>query len=196
MTGLEKILNRINSDSEAVCSSIIGSAQKECDEILAAAKKRGEEAAAGIKAAAEAEGKKLISMAESGAAQQTSQTLLAARVDAVNETVAALSERLKALPDGEYFAAVIRLAGENAMKGSCTAKLCKKDLARLPSDFAGRLASALEKKGAVCTLSDEEANIDSGIILDYGDIVINCSFDAIIEDNIDIYKEKISKIIF
>ena len=55
---------------------------------------------------------------------------------------------------------------------------------------------ALAAKGAECTLSEKPENIASGIFLDYGNIAIDCSFESVIEEKSDIYKEKISEIIF
>ena len=82
------------------------------------------------------------------------------------------------------------------MSGKCTASLCEKDLGRMPSDFEENLKKALAAKGAECTLSEKPENIASGIFLDYGNIAIDCSFESVIEEKSDIYKEKISEIIF
>ena len=96
----------------------------------------------------------------------------------------------------EYFDTVIKIAGDNALKGECTVYPCKADMSRLPSDFESKISDVLKEKGATCVLSEEGADIPSGLILDYGNIAVNCSFEAIIEENSDYYKEKISEIIF
>ena len=135
-------------------------------------------------------------MARSAAMQSERQTILKAKVEAVSETLDKLLNALKSLPEGEYFDAVIKLASRNCMPGKCTASLNSSDLARMPSDFAGRLTDALGAAGAECTFSDTPSDIGSGVFLDYGNIGIDCSFEAIIEENSDLYKEKISRIIF
>lgn len=196
MTGLEKITAKINSDAEARCNEIIASAEKQCEAIAAEAEKKGAAIAAETEKSAKAEGESIITIAKSGAAQLSRQTLLSARVEAVNETLVKLADALKALPDDKYFATVIKLACSNAMSGKCTAYLSAADNARLPSGFESELVSSLSAKGAEVTLSKEPASVDSGIVLDYGDINIDCSFEAIIEENADSYKETISKIIF
>lgn len=196
MTGLEKIIDKINSDSKQLCSGIIANAQKKCDEITADAEKQGKELASEIESKAQADGKSIVSMAKSSAAQQSRQTLLKAKVEAVNDTLSKLGTFLSSLPPKEYFEAIIKLAAENAMKGECTASLSAADNSRLPADFALKLTAALKAKGAVCTVTDKPASIESGVFLDYGDIAVNCSFEAILEENSDIYKEKISEIIF
>ena len=45
-------------------------------------------------------------------------------------------------------------------------------------------------------VSSEPKNIDGGFILAYGDIEINCSFDALISEKIDVIKDTLNKIIF
>lgn len=196
MTGLDKILNKINGDSAAKVEAINENAEKQCAQLLAQAEENGKKLAAKIEANARKESENIISMARSGAEQIEKRAVLAAKVEAVNSVLTKLLASLLALPDSEYFAAVLKLAGDNAMSGNCVAKLSSRDLARLPFDFEKSLVEELAKKNAACELSKEPADIGSGIILIYGDIEINCSFEAVIEANADIYKAKINEIIF
>ena len=69
----------------------------------------------------------------------------------------------------------------------------KKDLSRLPAGFAEKISDATNGKLKV---SSEPKNIDGGFILAYGDIEINCSFDALISEKIDVIKDTLNKIIF
>ncbi len=196
MNGIDRIISKINSDSRERCESIIAKAKLECDGIGAKANANAEKIEAQAVEAAEAQAQSIIAAAASGAAQLTRQTVLAAKVGLINEAIEKLLENMKSLPDEKYFAYLIKLACENSMKGSCTAKLCEKDLQRLPPEFEKSLISALSEKGAECVLSKEPADIDSGIILDYGDIEVNCSFDAIIEAQSDSLKVKAGEILF
>lgn len=196
MTGLEKIIGKINSESEQRSNDIIAAAKKQCENTEVQARENGKKIAADIEKEAAAQAENILMVAKSGIAQQTRQTVLAAKVEAVNETLDELVSALVSLPSEEYFPAVIKLAAENAMPGECKAMLCKKDLKRLPADFATKLDSALSAKGVRASISDEPADINSGILLDYGNIAIDCSFEAIIEEESDLYKEKISEIIF
>lgn len=196
MNGIDNIISKINSESSERCEYIIKKAQRECDEIISAAKADGEKFEAEAVENAENEARSIISAAESGASQLSRQKLLSEKVCILNGIIEKLLTDMKSMPDDEYFASLIRLAAENCMKGSCSAKLSSKDYERLPSDFEARLVSALAEKGASCVLSKEPASIDGGIILVYGDIEINCSFDALVEANSDILKEKAGEIIF
>jgi len=196
MTGLDKILSKISADTQSECDAVIKSAEKKCESIIEQGKAEGEKTAADIISSAKVQAEKTVEIAQSSAEQIIKQNLLKAKVDVINETLAQVVDELKNLPADEYFKAVIKIAGDNAMSGKCTAKLGSADNGRLPADFEQNLITALSAKGAECTLSKDNATVDSGIILDYGDIVINCSFEAIVEENADEYKAIISKILF
>lgn len=195
MTGLEKILESIANDSDLKCKGILSAAEKQSKKILEEAKADAENQSEEIEKNAKEQAESIISMANSSANSKARQILLTAKVQAVNETLEKLLEALNSLDEKTYFSAVIKLASEHAIKGECTAFLSEMDLSRLPKDFEENLKSALSKVGASCTLSKEKADINSGVILDYGNICVNCSFEAIVEEKSDYYKEKISKII-
>lgn len=196
MSGLEKIIEKINEDSKTRCDEIIASANNQRDNIIAQAEKNGNNSADAILKDAEAEAEKMVSMAESSAKQYVKRAALAARVEVINDALSKVLDNVKNLPVDGYFNAVVKAASDNAIEGKCIAKLNKDDLARVPSGFAEKLSEELKKKGAECTLSDETVGIGSGIVLCYGDIEVNCSFEALIEAESDSYKETISKIIF
>lgn len=196
MTGLEKIIDKINADSAERCAQQAAAAEKKAREIIAAAQAQGDDIAAEIEANAQRQCDIIAEAAKSRADRLSRQALLSARVEAINDTLAKLRANLESMPSPEYFDAVISIAASNAMAGSCTARLNAADLARLPQGFESRLVQALGGKGAVCELSKQAADIDGGIILAYGDIEINCSFAAIIESRADELKEQIVGLIF
>lgn len=196
MTGLDKILDSIRAEGDARCEAVRAAAQKDCTRMLEDAVKRGKAQADTIAARAAAERESILALAKSGAAQQTRQTLLAAKVALLNETLEALLQTMLNLPTADYFNAVIKLAAENAMPGTCEARLNARDLARRPAEFEASLAAALQAQGAACTLSAATADIRGGVVLVYGDIEINCAFEALVETNADALKAQIGEILF
>ncbi|MBR4728502.1 MAG: V-type ATP synthase subunit E [Clostridia bacterium] len=196
MTGLEKILDSIRADGDARGAAARAAAQKDCTRMLEEAVKRGEAQAAALTEKAQAERDSILALAQSGAAQQKRQTLLAAKVALLNETLDALLQTMLNLPTEDYFNAVIKLAAENAMAGACTARLNARDLARRPADFEAKLAAALKEKGADCALAQETVDILGGVVLVYGDIEINCAFEALVETKADALKAQIGEILF
>ena len=196
MTGLDRIIGKINADTESECEAVIQAAEKKCAQIISQGESEGRKVAQEITETAKRNAEKAVEIAESSAAQISRQGALKAKVDIINSTLGEALNALRNLPADEYFGAVTKIAADNAIPGECTAKLSGQDIARLPSGFEAGLAQALSAKGAKCVLSSESAPVSSGLLLDYGDIVVNCSFEAIIEENADEYKAIISKILF
>lgn len=195
MAGLEKIIERIASDSAAKCDGIIFDAQNEAQKIKDAAAQQSSDNQAAIVEAANKEAKAIVDMAESGAELEGKKQLLATRVEVINKAIDVASKKLGNMPDDEYFAALYALAKKYAQSGEGTMLLSKKDLGRLPKDFDKKINEGLSK-GAKISVAKDPSNISDGFILVYGDVEINCTFDALIEDARDDIKDELFSIIF
>lgn len=66
------------------------------------------------------------------------------------------------------------LAVKNAISGDGVMRFSKDDTAKLPQNFISNVNSALSGKGSVSL--GEPCDIDSGFMLVYGDIDVNCTF--------------------
>lgn len=195
MAGLDKIIERIAQDSAAKCDGIIFDAQSEASKIKDAAARQAEEEKAAVVEAAGREAKALVDMAESGSELETRKLLLGARVEIINKAIDVAYQKLGAMPDDEYFAALYALARKNSQSGEGVMYLSQKDLGRMPADFDRKINDGLSD-GSRITVSKEPANISDGFILVYGDIEINCTFEALIEDSRDAIKDELYSIIF
>ncbi|MBQ0135271.1 MAG: hypothetical protein KBS43_00850 [Oscillospiraceae bacterium] len=195
MAGLEKIIERIASDSAAKCDGIIFDAQNEAQKIKDAAAQQSSDNQAAIIEAANKEAKALVDMAESGAELEGKKLLLATRVEVINKAIDVASKKLGDMPADEYFAALYALAKKYAQSGEGTMLLSKKDLERMPKDFDKKINEGLVD-GAKIAVSKDPANISDGFILVYGDVEINCTFGALIEDARDDIKDELFSIIF
>lgn len=195
MAGLDKIIERIAQDSAAKCDSIIFEAQSEAQKIKDAAAKQAEDDKAAIVEAANKEAKAIVDMAESGAELEGKKTLLATRVEIIEKAIDVASEKLGVMPDDEYFAALYALVKKYAQGGEGIMHLSKKDLGRLPKDFDKKINEGLEK-GAKISVAKTPADISDGFVLVYGDIEINCTFEALVADARDAIKDELYSIIF
>ena len=74
--------------------------------------------------------------------------------------------------------------------------LSAEDLERLPAGFEEALNEKLKAAGASVTLNNTPAKISKGFILAYGDIEINCSFEALFEARREELKELVCGILF
>ncbi|MBQ1452135.1 MAG: V-type ATP synthase subunit E [Clostridia bacterium] len=195
MAGLDKIIERIAQDSAAKCDGIIFDAQSEAARIKDAAAQMADNDKAATIEAANKEAKALVDMAESGAELEGKKLLLATRVEIIEKAIDVASKKLGSMPDDEYFAALYALVKKYAQSGEGTMLLSERDLGRLPKDFEKKINADLEK-GNKIVVSKDPANISDGFILVYGDIEINCSFEALIEDSRDAIKDELNSIIF
>lgn len=196
MTGFDKIIHKIQRESENTCDAILLSAQKERDEILRRAAERADELIKEAETQAAKKAAGIENTAKSVAAQQEKQWLLASRVGVVTDALCAAEKALGEMPAAEYFDSLQTLAVKNARKGQALMGLSAEDLERLPAGFEEALNEKLSAAGACVTLNDTPAKISKGFILAYGDIEINCSFEALFEARREELKELVCAILF
>ena len=195
MAGLNKIIERIAQDSAVKCDGIIFDAQNEAAKIKEAAIVKADNEKESILANAKKEENAIIDMAESGAELDSKKLILSTKVELIEKAIDAALEKLNAMPDEEYFAAIYALVKKYAQAAKGEMVLSKKDLGRIPGDFEKKINTGLPK-GAKLTLSKKPGNISNGFILVYGDIEINCTFEALIAEKRDEIKDELYGIIF
>jgi len=178
LTDLEKILREIERSAAREAEEILAKAKAEAEEILNEAKAE----AAKQTAATEAEtARQVAEIGRSGvSAQQRSrrERILGTKQRIISEVMQNAKEKLIALPGPDYFALLIELAATAATVGKGVVLLNENDRRRLPSDFEEKLSGKLPA-GAQLIVSGETRPIDGGLILKYGGIEQNSSFDAI-----------------
>lgn len=194
MSGLDRIIEKINADSLASCREIADQAQKRAQDIVSDADERAEQVYAEIIADAEKKAQSIMTMSEANVSGIARRAELSAKVEAVDAAIEAAYDAMCDMGADEYFAALEKLAVRNAGKGEGELRLSKRDLDRVPSGFADRINAALTD-GSV-KLSGQSADIDNGFILVYGDIEMNCTFRALINEQKDIVREKVCSVIF
>ena len=194
MSGLDRIIEKINADSLASCREIADQAQKRAQDIVSDADERAGQVYAEIIADAEKKAQSIMKMSEANVSGIARRAELSAKVEAVDAAIEAAYDAMCDMGADEYFAALEKLAVRNAGKGEGELRLSKRDLDRVPSGFADRINAALTD-GSV-KLSGQSADIDNGFILVYGDIEINCTFRALINEQKDIVREKVCGVIF
>lgn len=101
---------------------------------------------------------------------------------------------LKALPKREYFEMLKELAVKNAISGDGVMRFSKDDTAKLPQNFISNVNSALSGKGSVSL--GELCDIDSGFMLVYGDIDVNCTFSSLVSEKRDELFDELNKLLF
>lgn len=180
MTGLEKIIQAIDAEAEAGAKVILDQARADAEEILKTAKAQAEQKCAEIAEKSDMDVKSVLSRAESGAKLQERKLILEAKQKVIGEILTKAMNKLKTLPDTEYFEVILDIIKKHAHKQAGEIVFSNKDQKRLPKDFTYALDSALASMpGAKLSVAERTAEIDSGFILVYGDIEENCSFEAL-----------------
>ena len=193
MAGIDKIIQQIEDDTRAVCGGITASAQKTADAVLADAESKAEQIKSRAHDAAAARAADIKKRGESAADLEEKRILLRTKQEIISEMLAAAVARVKALPEDEYFALILRMVEKYSQPKDGVIRFGKKDIERLPAGFVEKI-NRLSKGKLV--LSDEAADIDAGFILIYGGIEENCSFDAIFTSEDEALKDRAGKLLF
>lgn len=193
MTGLEKIIQSIDEIGQTAAAEILRQAQAETAEIQS----RSDQA---VQRYEQAEAQKLAEdvarMSESGRVAvmaESRREILGFKGRKIGEVLDALQAHLVNLPTEENFSLLLSLIEKNAGEGACVLHFSQKDQERLPEDFEKQIHARCP---AFSFEIGKAADISGGVILQYGDIEQNCSFEAIIEENADQLKDIISETLF
>ncbi|MCR5627920.1 MAG: V-type ATP synthase subunit E [Lachnospiraceae bacterium] len=189
MTGLDKIIERINEESKAENEAVLKKAREEADRILAEAEKTAASDEKKIIADAEKEAASIVSRADSQAALYQKQQILSEKGNLINQVFSDAVASLTSLSDDEYFKLIQKMLDKYSRKGEKgEIAFSAKDNSRMPTAFKANLAPL--------TLANEKPEISGGFILKYGDIEENCTFEALLRDKREELQEEIQKAIF
>lgn len=193
MTGLEKILSKIEQESDDRCREITENAEKQAEDIIADAKLRAQELFEERKVQADKKAEMVLQSAESSAKLVQSRAVLKEKLEIIDDTLVRSLEVIKALPKKEYFEILKELILKFSRQGEGELRLSKEDTGKLPSNFIDSTNNAL--KNSKIKLG-KSIDIDSGFILVYGGIDVNCSFDAIVASKKEELRDTLNKLLF
>ena len=194
MTGLDKIIENIDLQTQEKISEIIAAAKEEAKEIIAESDARAGAECAKIVDAARQEAELIGRIAQSGSELSGRKMMLKMRRELLDETIEMALNKLKCLPAEEYFAVLSKLAVKYAQKGSGEMILSAADKARLPAGFIDSVNAKLE--AGSLKLAEDTAETGGGFILRYGGIEENCTFDAIAEQEHEAISDELSGLLF
>jgi|APHig6443718053_1056840.scaffolds.fasta_scaffold22791_1 V/A-type H+/Na+-transporting ATPase subunit E len=197
MTGLEKILAHIEDDAKATADTVSEKAKAEVDRILAEAKEEAAQKCADMNKQSELEFSARKKRIESQAALQKRELILKAKQQMISDIIEKTKVYLKDLSDQEYLETIETMIKKCALPKAGELLFSASDLNRLPAGFEEKTKLMLKDiAGASLSLSRETRNINGGFIVRYGDIEINCSFDALIAASKDEIQDKVYKLLF
>lgn len=195
MNGLDQIIGRIQSESQAECDEILKKAQTECENIKNESNQKADALVSEIRAAADLEISQILEMYRQRSETDGKKKMLNSQQALVSKAVNEAAEKLENLPDSEYFNLLTKLLGRYAQKRSGEILLRKSDVKRMTDDFKKETDRHSLTVTSLETSEDEKIN-GGGFVLRYGEIEENCMFSALFADKRDIIHDKVYQILF
>lgn len=173
MNGLEKIVARMEADTQAACDALAASAAENAAAILRDCQAQADAAAQNSAQRAAAQAAAHLEHLNGSSQLACRQRVLAAKQQLIDEAFARTAQALTALPQVEYVDLLASLAAEN---GSGDEELL---LSKTDRDAVGTAvveAANAKKPGAAFHLSEETRDTGGGLVLRRGRVELNCSF--------------------
>ena len=173
MNGLEKIVARMEADTQAACDALAASAAENAAAILRDCQAQADAAAQDSAQRAAAQAAEHLEHLNGSSQLACRQRVLAAKQQLIDEAFARTAQALTALPQAAYVDLLASLAAEN---GSGDEELL---LSKTDRDAVGAavVEAANDKKpGAAFRLSEETRDTGGGLVLRRGRVELNCSF--------------------
>ena len=193
MTGLDKIIAQIETDTDNICADINARTDKKCEDILSAANNNAENIAQKGKQDAEKRYAEILERAKSSAELESRATLLKTKQECISDALSRALQYLLSLDDKEYFSLILRMVESHSEEKNGEIRFNPRDLARIPDDFKNHLDKCA--KGSL-TLCENAVDIDGGFIIVYGDIEVNCSFESLFASQSERFSDEVSRILF
>ncbi len=196
MGGLDKIIGHISHDAENEVKSVLDAAKAQAESIVNDAKEKTAEECDRINKKAATEVQSILDRGRSSAELKTKQILLTGRQELISETINMVRDRLNSLSDEEYAEFITGLFAKHVPNKDAVLKLNAADMKRIPKEVLDGFVKKTEEAGAKLTVSGEAAGIKNGFVLDFGEIEENCTFDALIDQNIEELQDKVKSLLF
>ena len=173
MNGLEKIVARMEADTQAACDALAASAAENAAAILRDCQAQADAAAQDSVQRAAAQAAAHLEHLNGSSQLACRQRVLAAKQQLIDEAFARTAQALTALPQAAYVDLLASLAAENGSGGE------ELLLSKADRDAVGAAvveAANAKKPGAAFRLSEETRDTGGGLVLRRGRVELNCSF--------------------
>ena len=173
MNGLEKIVARMEADTQAACDALAASAAENAAAILRDCQAQADAVTRDSAQRAEAQAAEHLEHLNGSSQLACRQRVLAAKQQLIDEAFARAAQALAALPQAEYVDLLAALAAEN---GSGDEELLLSAHDRETVGAAVVDAANAKRPGPAFRLSDETRDTGGGLVLRRDRVELNCSF--------------------
>jgi len=185
MDGIDRIIGHIRKAGAEECEAIRAAAAEECEQVREAYAKAELETYRDVIDAGGKDSENRQKRLNSLAALEAKKQLLSARQDLMSQAFELAAKTLLELPGPEYIELLAKLACRASRDGDEAVVLSPYDRDNIGGAVVEAANAALLAAGkkASLALSDKTARIRGGLILSSGDIDVNCSIDALIDQH-------------
>lgn len=173
MNGLEKIVARMEADTQAACDALAASAAENAAAILRDCQAQADAVTRDSAQRAEAQAAEHLEHLNGSSQLACRQRVLAAKQQLIDEAFARAAQALAVLPQADYIDLLAALAAEN---GSGDEELLLSKTDRDAVGVAVVDAANAKRPGAAFRLSDETRDTGGGLVLRRDRVELNCSF--------------------
>ncbi len=195
MDGLTNIIAKIHEQNDAECQNVLASAKEKAEKILADAKIEAADAAKTIDNDTKNKCSIISSKAVSTADLEYKRAILSKKSEILDKAVADALSAIKNSSDDVYFGYIEKLLLSNALSGNGVLKMSENDLKRMPDDFEKKMNAKLTD-GKSITVSAEGALFDSGFVIEYPEMRVDCTFASLVNDKLDEIRDELSRVLF
>lgn len=191
MTGLENIIREIETESAETVSDILGKANDAAAVTLRDAEKAAEQLKEGFRHEAERKAAETAERATANDEMELKRAVLKKKQEIIRETLDGTRRALTETRDKGYFEMLTSLLNRYAAKGkNGEILMTDADKKAMTKEFE-TVVSAHGLK-----VSDKALAADSGFVLVYGSIEINCTVDAIFDAYADELSDMLGAFLF
>lgn len=173
MNGLDKIIARMEADTQAACDALAARAAENAAAILRDCQAQADAVTRDSAQRAEAQAAEHLEHLNGSSQLACRQRVLAAKQQLIDEAFARTAQALAALPQADYIDLLAALAAEN---GSGDEELLLSAHDRETVGAAVVDAANAKRPGAAFRLSEETRDTGGGLVLRRDRVELNCSF--------------------
>ena len=198
MNGIEKITARITADVEAEIQAIQAESAARCEAIRASYDEQAQAEYWRLVKSSALDCEQRIQRAGRTAGMEAKKAVLALKQTLVAQAFDMAVQRLLSMPEGQYVAFLARQAATAARTGQETVAFNAGDRDRIGEKVIAAANEALTARGLAgkLQLSREALSIRGGLILQDGDIQINCAIEQLLEQYRDRLAAQVAEVLF
>ena len=198
MNGIEKIIDRIQTETNAACMVTSGEASERCAAIRLDAEEKARAAYQALLDAGKQELGQLRAQEDRAAKLDAKKEVLSLKREMIGKAFEMALGKLQGMPKEKMVAFLARLAAEASSTGEEEIIFSEADAAGMGADVVAAANAALAAAGkkAGLRLSDEHRALNGGLVLKKGNVEVNCTIETLLEQKRSELEAKVAGILF